>query len=128
VSKKIIADFWEAMASNDFEIASKWLHPDFEYYMPQTHEYLQGRSNFAALNAAYPADGQWSFAVQSIISDGENAVSDVIVTDGIRKDRVITFHTLRDGLILRQKEFWPDNYPAPEWRKVWMQVVGTAPF
>lgn len=116
------------MSSNDFTFASSWLHPDFEYYMPQTREYLRGRLNFAALNDGYPAEGKWSFAVQSIVSDGENAVSDVVITDGSVKARAITFHTLQDGLIVRQKEYWPDDYPAPEWRKQWVQYVEVAPF
>jgi ketosteroid isomerase-like protein len=128
VSEKTIADFWDAMGSNDFTFASKYLHADFEYYMPQTREYLRGRANFVALNAGYPADGKWLFSVQSIISDGISAVSDVEITDGVMEARAITFHTLHDGLILRQKEYWPDNYSAPEWRKEWVQTVDLAPF
>lgn len=126
--EKTIAEFWEAMGTNDFSHASKWLHPEFEYYMPQTREYLRGRENFAAFNAAYPADGEWHFSVQSVISDGLNAVSDVEITDGAMRARAITFHVLQDGLIIRQKEYWPDEYPAPDWRADWMQVVDTPPF
>ena len=128
VSEKTIADFWDAMSSNDFSFASKCLHADFEYYMPQTREYLQGRANFVALNEGYPTDGKWFFSVQSIISDGNSAVSDVEITDGVMEARAITFHTLQDGLIFRQKEYWPDDYPAPEWRREWVQTVDVAPF
>jgi ketosteroid isomerase-like protein len=128
VSEKTIADFWHAMESNDFTFASKWLHQDFEYYMPQTREYLRGREDFAALNDGYPADGKWSFVVRSVVSDGKNAVSDVEVTDGAMKARAITFHTLHDGLILRQKEYWPDDFAAPSWRKKWMRSMDVPPF
>jgi len=126
--RETVARFWEVMASNDFSVASTWLHPDFEYFMPQTNEYLKGREEFALLNQSYPSDGTWRFDVRSIISDGKDAVSDVCVTDGKMKARAITFHTLSDGLILRQKEFWPDEYPAPEWRRHLMQIVEREPF
>lgn len=128
MSERLIREFWGAMGSNDFVHASEWLHPEFEYYMPQTCEYLRGKTAFAALNHGYPAEGQWSFAVQSVVADGQNAVSDVKITDGSMRARAITFHRLRDGLILRQKEYWPDDYPAPGWRKPWVQVVTTPPF
>lgn len=128
MSELIIRRFWDAMGSNDFDHASTWLHPDFEYFMPQTHEYLAGRENFARMNAAYPAEGKWVFSIQSIVSGGDEAVSDVKITDGLLQARAITFHTLKDGLILRQKEFWTDPYPAPDWRAKWMTVVDAPPF
>jgi len=128
--REIVASFWDAMGSNDFSFASSWLHPDFEYYMPQSGEYLKGREAFASLNQTYPSKGtgKWVFDVRSIISDGENAVSDVSVTDGKTSGRAITFHILHNGLILRQKEFWPDAYPAPEWRRHLTKVIDVEPF
>ena len=128
VSREVVAQFWEAMASNDFGFAARWLHPDFEHFMPQTREYLKGREKFAVLNHAYPAKGRWLFDVQSIVSDGPSAVSDVVVTDGTTTARAITFHTINDGLILRQKEYWPEDYPAPDWRKPWVKLVDRDPF
>lgn len=128
MSKEIVSGFWDAMASNDFSYASKWLHPEFEYYMPQTREYLCSPGNFAKLNDEYPAEGKWIFAVRSIVCDGDRAVSDVEITDGAVNARAITFHTIEDGLIRRQIEYWPDEYPAPEWRRKWVQVVDTEPF
>lgn len=128
MSRDTIAKFWDAMASNDFSLASTWLHPDFEYFMPQSKEYLQGREAFAALNQTYPSEGRWKFDVRAIVSDGQTAVSDVCVTDGTMKARAITFHTLREGLILRQKEFWPDDYAAPEWRRHLTKVMVAEPF
>ena len=128
MTDSLIAAFWAAMATNDFTHAARWLHPDFEYYMPQTREYLRGRADFAALNAAYPASGPWVFTVRSILAEGARAVSDVEVTDGTLRARAITFHTLEDGLIRRQVEYWPDDYPAPDWRRGFVQVLDRPPF
>ena len=116
------------MATNDFHHASTWLDPDFEYYMPQSGEHLSGRTAFAEVNAAYPTDGTWTFAIRSVVADGSEAVSDVAVSDGTQHARAVTFHTVRNGLILRQIEYWPDPYPAPDWRKKWVRKVAEFPF
>ena len=93
----------------DFRVRS-----EFEYYMPQTKEYLRGRMNFTELNNAYPAGGKWKFSVHSIVTDGKKAVSDVSISDGVRYDRAITFHTIRNNLIWRQIEYWPDDYSGTQ--------------
>lgn len=116
------------MATNDFQHASTLLDPDFEYYMPQSGEYLRGRADFAALNTAYPAAGAWRFTIRSILADGAEGVSDVVVTDGAMTARAVTFHTLRAGRIWRQVEYWPDPYPAPNWRAAWVRIVDRPPF
>ncbi|MEM9011934.1 MAG: nuclear transport factor 2 family protein [Pseudomonadota bacterium] len=128
MTREIIQSFWKAMGTNDFDEAAAWLHPAFEYFMPQTNEYLIGREKFALFNAAYPTEGTWTFKTQSIVVDGNDAVSDVVVTDGSMHARAVTFHAVQDGLIIRQKEFWPDSYLAPAWRSQWMKVVKEAPF
>ncbi|MEM7488938.1 MAG: nuclear transport factor 2 family protein [Pseudomonadota bacterium] len=125
---RIVQGFWEVMRTNDFTEASQRLAPDFEYYMPQTREYLRGRAAFAGLNADYPTTGRWSFDIRSILADGDRAVSEVRVTDGAQSATAITFHTIRDGLIWRQVEYWPDPYERPAFRTGWTAVVDHPPF
>jgi hypothetical protein len=128
MARQIVSGFWEAMGTNDFKAAAVWLHPDFEYFMPQTNEYLVGPERFAQFNEAYPTEGRWVFDIRSLVCSENEAVSDVVVTDGRVNARAVTFHVIQDGLILRQKEFWPEDYSAPEWRAQWMTVVSEAPF
>lgn len=118
--KDVVIAFWETMSSNDFFKAAEWLSEDFELVWPQSSEIISGRRNFAEINTAYPANGTWKFKVNSLIEEGEKVVSDVSVTDGTVKARAITFHTIKDNLISRQVEFWPDDFPAPEWRSKWV--------
>ena len=76
-----------------------------------------GRENFTALNEEYPAHGPWELTVHRIVGDDETSVSDVSVTDGVIEARAITFSTIREGLIVRQTEYWPSDYEPPENRK-----------
>ena len=122
-AKEIVLAYWKAMESNDFHKGSEWLSEDFECYWPQSLELIIGRKNFAEINTNYPANGLWRFCVNSIVCEGNRVVTDVDVTDGTVTARAITFHTVENGLITRQTEFWPDNYDAPEWRRQWVKIV-----
>lgn len=119
--KDIVLNFWKIMASNDFYAAAELLSPDCEIVWPLTKEVIRGRTNFAQLNSAYPAEGEWTFTIERIVGEGEQVVTDVIVSDGVRSDRAITFHTVRDGLICKQVEYWPEEYPAADWRAKWVE-------
>ncbi|PAR59571.1 polyketide cyclase, partial [Vibrio metoecus] len=41
--------------------------------------------------------------------------------------RAITFHTVENGLITQQKEFWPDEMPPQAWRAQWVKIVSNQP-
>ncbi len=112
------------MGTNDFFAATEMLHEDFSLEWPQSGEVIVGRENFAAINTNYPAAGKWRFTINSILADGNEVVTDVTVTDGKRTDRAITFSTVRDGKIARQREFWPDPFEAPAWRAQWIEKRG----
>lgn len=122
-AKEVVLAFWQAMKSNDFAKASEWLSVDFEGFWPQSRELIVGRENFTSINSYYPANGVWRFDIHSVVGDGDTVVTDVSITDGVQKARAITFHTVADGLICKQKEFWPESMPAPEWRAQWVKIV-----
>jgi len=73
--------------------------------------------NFEAINSNYPANGKWLFVINAIICEDNQIDSDVSVADGVIHARDITLHTIKNGLIAKQTEFWSGNYEAPAWRK-----------
>ncbi|EOC1764432.1 nuclear transport factor 2 family protein [Vibrio fluvialis] len=120
-AQQVVEHYWQAMASNDFFKASQWLSEDCVIHWPQSKERIHGRDNFARINSEYPAHGRWTFAVEKLIGSGEEVVTHVKVSGGVIQATAITFHTVANGLICRQVEFWPEDYPAPEWRKAWVE-------
>ncbi len=126
-SKDVVLSFWNAMKTNDFAKASEWLSLDFEGFWPQSGELILGRANFVAINAHYPANGHWLFNIHSVVCEGDSVVTDVSITDGVQKARAITFHTVENGLIIKQKEFWPDEMLPQEWRAQWVKIVSNQP-
>lgn len=122
-AKEVVSAFWKAAESNDFYKTSEWLSEDFECFWPQSCELIVGRTNFAEINTNYPANGTWTFHINSIICEDNRVVTDVDVSDGTIIARAITFHTVENELITRQTEFWPDDFHAPAWRRQWVRIV-----
>ena len=121
-AQRVVRGFWQAMATNDFHAASLCLTEDFRLQWPQSDEMIEGRENFAAVNAAYPAQGLWTFDLRRIVGEGDQIVTEVGVSDGTMRATALTFHTVRGDLIALQREFWPDPFEAPEWRARWVRV------
>ena len=105
------------MASNDFSSVAAVLAPEYILDWPQSNERIRGAQRFATMNAEYPAHGPWVFTINRLISGDGEAVSDVSVTDGVQKARVISFFTVANGKITHQVEFWPEPYAAQANRK-----------
>lgn len=122
-SKHIVESFWGAMQSNNFRAAAEFLHDDYVLDWPQSGERIRGRENFAVINENYPAHGRWDFTVHRLIAEGDEVVSDVEVTDGRIRARVITFSMIKDGKILYQTEWWPDPFEPAAWRSQWVERI-----
>ncbi|MFD2178246.1 nuclear transport factor 2 family protein [Veronia pacifica] len=121
--KDVVISFWQAMESNDFSRAADFLAESYVCEWPLTAEKIVGRENFIAINSAYPTNALWSFTVHKVISEGENVVTEVTVTNGERTDRAITFHTVNQNKICKQVEYWPEPYPAAQWRRQWVESL-----
>ncbi|HMQ29717.1 MAG TPA: hypothetical protein PKD53_03270 [Chloroflexaceae bacterium] len=64
---------------------------------------------------------------ERLVVEGERAVTDIIVSDGVVTARAITFTTVRDGRIASHVEYWPDPFEAPAWRAAWVEYVSEQP-
>jgi ketosteroid isomerase-like protein len=109
----IVGRFWSLMAGNDFTAVGAVLADDFVLEWPQSNERIRGRERFARMNAEYPAHGRWTFAIDRLVGDDHEAVSDVRVSDGVQHARAISFFTVVEGRIARLVEYWPEPYAAP---------------
>lgn len=110
------------MDLNDFFGASEWLSEDFECVWPQSGEVVSGPWNYAMINIHYPSYAPWRFKVESLIGEGDTVVSDVFISDGVQQARSVTISQVREGKIVRQTEYWPECFQAPEWRREWVRI------
>lgn len=112
------------MNGNDFAaVAREFMAADICIIWPQSHEVIEGHDSFAALNSAYPAKGRWRFFLIDLVAEANRVVSTTEITDGAQSARAITFHWVQGAHIIRQIEYWPDPYPAPDWRRRWVRPM-----
>jgi len=41
----------------------------------------------------------------------------------VRQNRTVSFFKLRDGKIAYLREYWPESYAAPDWRRQWVEAM-----
>lgn len=114
-----VARLWDYFDAFNFADAADVLHENFVMEFPQSRERFCGRTNFLAFNAAYP--GRWRCKIRHAVAAGDDVVTETEVSDGEATVVAITFFTTEGGLITRAREYWPDPYPAPEWRAQWVE-------
>jgi hypothetical protein len=119
--EEVVRAYWEDMGSNNFSRAALWFADAFRLNWPQSQEVIEGREDFATLNAAYPAEGCWRFRVNRMVAGGDRVVRDVTVTDGTTTARAVTYHLASGDRVTEQIEYWPEDYPAPELRARWVR-------
>lgn len=115
-AEQVVRRFWALMATNDFGRVAEVLAPDFTLDWPQSGERIRGAERFARMNAEYPAQGPWRFALNRLVAQDDTVVTEVDVTDGVQRGRALSFFTVRDGQVHRIVEYWPDHFPAPAGR------------
>ena len=120
---EVVRQFWQLMASNDFDSVAAVLSPDYVLDWPQSNERIRGAGRFARLNSEYPAYGPWTFTINRLVGGEAEAVSDVSITDGVQKARAISFFTVEHDKIIRQVEFWPEPYESPFDREHLVEVI-----
>lgn len=125
-NEDVVRALWTAFDVRDFERAASLLHPDFICDWPQSNERIRGVTNFIAVNKFYP--GQWQIKVVRVVSSGAEVVTEVEVTltppaGEARLDHAVSFFTLHDSKIAHVREYWPEPYPAPDWRAQWVEIL-----
>ena len=116
-SASVVREFWRLMATNDFHSVKAVLADDFVLDWPQSGERIVGPENFAVVNAEYPTEGVWSFAIRRLVAQGPEVVTHVEVTDGKQSGEAISFFHLSGGKIQSIVEYWPDPFEPAANRK-----------
>jgi predicted SnoaL-like aldol condensation-catalyzing enzyme len=113
--------FWLAFEARDWEGAAALLHDEFVAEWPLSNERFVGRDSFIEVNRAYPGD--WHITILRVVAEGDSVVTHVRVVIGDEVDQAISFFDLKDGLILKEVDWWPLPYEPPAWRKGWAEQI-----
>ena len=108
---RIIHAFWRSAAARDWNTFAALLHHEVVYDVPQTRERVRGSTAYVEFNRCYP--GNWTLETRSLVADGDEAVTRVAFTVNGETATGITFFSLRDGLIDKIVDYWPEAYEPP---------------
>ena len=123
---EIAYSLWRFFNETNWQEARKLLNDDFKADWPQPREQIIGPDNFIELNRTYPGTHQIKILNYQHSYDCWEQVDKVVtqvhiksqMPDGKNLDLfAISFFKIREGKIIEAVEYWADSYPAPEWRK-----------
>jgi hypothetical protein len=112
----LVRALWGALEARDWARLADALDPSFVATFPQSGERFD-RDQWLRLNREYPGD--WHIDVLNVLDAGEWVVSEVSVAIDGRIDRAVSFFRVVGGRVDELREYWPEPFPVPEWRRSW---------
>ena len=113
----------EAMAKAQYEMAAD----DIVQEWPQSGERIRGKDNIRAVNENYPAGSGTtpSATLRRVLEPGQAWVieSTIDYGDGVPVSNVSIIETGADGKVVRQTDYFANPFPAPEWRRQWVEQM-----
>ncbi|MEP7082773.1 MAG: nuclear transport factor 2 family protein [Chloroflexota bacterium] len=116
----------EGLARTFSELAA----PDMVQEWPQSGERIRGRDNIAAVNQNYEgATGTApKMTLRRILKPGEAWVAESTIDygDGTPVSFISIIETDADGKIVKETDYFANPFPAPEWRRKWVEQMEPA--
>jgi hypothetical protein len=114
--RRTVETHWSSAEARDWTTFKTTLAEGVVYDLPQTRERIRGRAAFLRFNQEYPGD--WHLRVQRIVADGEQVVTWLHATVGLKEMYAIAFFTGdEEGRITTITDFWPEAYEPPPGRE-----------
>ena len=128
---EIASKFWRCISEQKWNEARQMLSEDFEAYWPQSKEKIVGADNFSAVNSNYPGTHKIEFLNHTSSYDvwdhSTTVITEVYIESKMPDGKemklfAISTFVIMDRKIVSLREYWADTYPAPEWRKQWVEI------
>ncbi len=117
-NEEVVRELWGAVDRRDWVAVESLCDERCTFTLPQSGE-KYGREGFLRVNREYPGD--WHIFVNHIIGGGDWVVSEVMTTFPGKVDQGVTLFRLDQGKIMEIREYWPEPFPVPDWRAIWME-------
>jgi ketosteroid isomerase-like protein len=118
---ELVKRFWQLFSEQKWDEAKALLASDVVVEWPQSRERMKGPENFVDVNRFYPGNHKIE-VIHAHAVDPRIITTVWIVADTGQKTFAHSYFDVRDGKIARIEEYWAEPYPAPEWRKKWVEL------
>ncbi|QLQ00343.1 MAG: nuclear transport factor 2 family protein [Burkholderiaceae bacterium] len=110
-TRDVIEAHWRFANARDWGRFDALLHPDLNYEVPQTREYVEGAAGYSEMFRTWPGD--WRVTVRHLVCEEARAVCVIdFHVDGCCMTG-ISFFALAGGLITEVTDYWPEPYEPP---------------
>jgi ketosteroid isomerase-like protein len=128
-SVEIACNLWHFFNEMKWDEARELLDDNLEVYWNQSREKIIGADNFIKLNSNYPGTHKIQVLNSNHSYDRWDKVDKVVTQTQIKSTIegkelelfAISLFDIRDNKIISAVEYWADSYPAPEWRKQYVE-------
>jgi ketosteroid isomerase-like protein len=118
-NRQTVERLWQLLEKQDWTAAGALLHDDFVQEWPQSGERIRGRDNTMAINQNYP--GFPTSTVRRTLADGDLVTSEVVLDYSGQIYRGVSIFEFRDGLVVRETDYFAQPFEAPSWRTRWVE-------
>ena len=115
---------WRASADGDADAEHSIYEDDAICDYPQSGERIFGRRNLQALRSHHPGRPS-GFQIKRILGSGELWVTEYSITyqDPGKPVYTVSIMEFRNGKVVHETQYFADPFPAPGWRKQWVQAA-----
>lgn len=119
----LIRDYFAKLETGDEAAMMHMMAEDFVQEWPQSGERVRGRQGCLNVMANYPG-GMPQVKLGRISGEGDHWVVESTTTyPGGEVYFVVSVVEMRDGLFARQVDYFGPEFPAPDWRKQWVEPI-----
>jgi hypothetical protein len=141
-NQTLVHAYWTAEMHNDFDALARLRDPKWVAEWPQSGERIRGNDHWKAIHETIPGgmpraeiarvagtEDRWvltpSFTLQRVAGDGDSwwveATMDYATGESYHMVKLLD---LRDGKVLRERDYWSAPFAAPDWRAQWVEPMG----
>jgi hypothetical protein len=106
-----IEQHWSLANARDWDGFARLLAPDLVYEVPQTRERIVSAAGYLDLFCTWPQP--WRADVRQLLVDGDSAMCRIDFVTGDETQTGISLFELKQGLITRVTDYWPEAYEPP---------------
>jgi hypothetical protein len=116
-----VSRFLAAIQAGDYAALQDVLTPDAITRWPQSSERLTGAMSCVRVYQNYPG-GPPNYRVQRISGAGDLWVAELSADYGTDRWYIVSVMQFEGPRIARMTDYFGPSYPAPEWRKEWVDL------
>lgn len=113
--RSLVRAFAGSLERRDWNAFAALLADDVVYELPQTRERIRGRERYVRFNAEYPGD--WHVQPVLVLGDEHHGCLLFSWTLDDESMLAVAFFEVRNSLIVKVTDLWPEPYEPPPGRE-----------